>query len=177
MNRPAHDGTQTAEALERRYRRLFTCYLAAYRAASQDEMLGVAMSGTKPGQRWPTPGEVRSLVAGGTRIRLGSLLSGARRPAWRDASAVFTFLAAALLATMSLKALVVHLLPLTYGEWAEINSGPGVSLPLLSGGTGRLTAGGELPAVLWPVVAVMAAKRWRWATAVGAALDDLCVGQ
>lgn len=67
MNRPAHDGTETAEALERRYRRLFTCYPAAYRAASQDEMLGVAMSGTKPGQRWPTLGEVRSLVEHASR--------------------------------------------------------------------------------------------------------------
>ena len=75
MKRPARTTVPAAEALERRYRQLFACYPASYRTDSEDEMLGVAMAGTAPGQRWPAPGEVRSLILGGARMRLSGLLS------------------------------------------------------------------------------------------------------
>jgi hypothetical protein len=169
VKRRAHDEAGSAGALARRYRRLFACYPAVYRAASGDEMLGVALAGTRPGQRWPALGEVRSLVAGGTRMRLGGLRSGARGPAWRDGCAAFTFLAAALLAAISLEALVVRLLPMSYWATAQtIGGGVGASVPLLPGGNDQLAVGGVVPAVIWPLVAVTAAMGWRRAAAAGA---------
>jgi hypothetical protein len=169
MKRPARTTIPAAEALERRYRRLFACYPASYRATSEDEMLGVAMAGTKPGQRWPTLGEVRSLILGGARMRLSGLLSWARTPAWRDGCAAFAFLAAALLATISLEALTVRLLPMmSWVTWRATGTGSAARLPLLLGTDERLTAGAVIPAVIWPLAAVAAAMGWRRVTAVGA---------
>jgi hypothetical protein len=150
--RPGRATAPAAEVLERRYRRLFACYPASYRAASEDEMLGVAMAGTKPGQRWPAPGEVRSLILGGAGMRLGGLLSGARTPAWRDAAGAFAFLAAALLAGVYAEALAGHL------------------VPLMRGGLGRPVPSEFVLAAGWPLMAVAVALRWRWAAAVSASL-------
>jgi hypothetical protein len=169
MSRPARAPVSAAEPLERRYRRLFACYPASYRDANEDEMLGVAMAGTRPGQRWPTWGEVRSLILGGARTRLAGLVSWARTPAWRDSCAAFTFLAAALLATISLETLTVRLLPMTTAGTARFfEAGSPAQVPLLLGGADRLTAGAFIPAVIWLLVAVTAAMGWRKAAAVGA---------
>jgi hypothetical protein len=170
MKRPARR-TPAAGTLERRYRRLFACYPASYRATSEDEMLGVAMAGTKPGQRWPAPGEMRSLILGGASMRLGGLLSGARTPAWRDGCAAFAFLAAALLATISLEALTVRLLPMmSWVTWRDVGTGSVTRLPLLLGGGERLSVSGVIPAVIWPLAAVAAAMGWRRVTASSASV-------
>jgi hypothetical protein len=52
------------EVLERRYRRLLAWYPAAYRAANEDDMLGVALASPRPGSaaragRGGQPGRVR----------------------------------------------------------------------------------------------------------------------
>jgi hypothetical protein len=154
MKRPARAPVPPAEVLERRYRRLFACYPASYRATSEDEMLGVALAGTKPGQRWPAPGEVRSLILGGARTRLGGLLSGARTPAWRDAAQAFAFLAAALLTAIYVQALDAYHL-----------------VPLVQGTAGRPIAYPFLLAATWPLTAVAVALRWRWVAAVAVPLN------
>jgi hypothetical protein len=144
---------QSAEVLERRYRRLFACYPASYRATSEDEMLGVAMAGTKPGQRWPTWGEVRSLILGGARTWLGELLSGIRGPAWGDACAVFAFMAAVLLSASYGRLFTAHLMPFIPG-------GPARPIP-----TAFVLVSG------WPVAAAAVALGWRRLAAVTASLD------
>jgi len=111
-------------------------------------------------------------------MRLAGLLAGARSPAWREASAAFTFLAAALLASISLAALLVRLLPVTYWGigWSVLGAGPGFTAPLISIGTNQLPVDAVVSAASWPVVAVLAAMRWRWATAVGAVLGAAAGG-
>jgi hypothetical protein len=145
--------TPAADVLERRYRRLFACYPVSYRAASEDEMLGVAMAGTMPGQRWPTVGEVRSLILGGARTRLGELLSGIRGPAWGDACAVFAFMAAVLLSASYGRLFTGHLVPFLPG-------GPARPIP-----TAFVLVSG------WPLAAAAMALGWRWLAAATASLD------
>jgi hypothetical protein len=153
MKRPFRARVAAAEVLERRYRRLFACYPASYRATSEDEMLGVAMAGTKPGQRWPTFGEVRSLILGGARARLGGMLSGIRGSAWGDACAVFAFLAAVLLSASYGRLFAAHLVPLVPGRSARPIPADFV---LVSG---------------WPLAAAAVALGWRRLAAATAVLD------
>ena len=84
-----------AQALERRYRRLLAWYPAGYRAANADDMLGVALARSAPGQRWPEPGEAVSLVLSGTAERLATVL---RQPGQRDTAAVLAIAGPVLLA-------------------------------------------------------------------------------
>ena len=84
-----------AEALERRYRRLLAWYPAAYRAANADDMLGVGLARSAPGQRWPEPGEAVNLIVSGIGERLGGML---RRPDQRDTAAVLAIAGPVLLA-------------------------------------------------------------------------------
>jgi hypothetical protein len=101
--------------LEARYRRLLRAYPASYRAAREDEIVGVLMDGAAPGQRRPSVAAAADLVRGGlvTRLRAG-------RPAyaptpWRDAVAVATVLLPVLLAARVLRPAGM-LLALTTGE-------------------------------------------------------------
>lgn len=139
--------------LERRYRRLIACYPEAYRQVSGDEMLGVALAGTRPGQRWPAPGEVRSLILGGARVRVAAGLAGLRAPAWRDAAEAFVFLATALLAGIFGRTLDGQLLPLINGEIVRHHL---LELVLVTA---------------WPLTGIAVTMRWRWAAGVGAAVN------
>jgi hypothetical protein len=56
--------------LERRYRRWLGWYPKSFRGEHGAEMLGVLMSGTRPGQRRPEPLECLDLVRGGLCVRL-----------------------------------------------------------------------------------------------------------
>ena len=49
---PARDPAGAA-VLERRYRRLLRCYPPTHREFHREEMLGVLLAGTRPGQRTP----------------------------------------------------------------------------------------------------------------------------
>jgi hypothetical protein len=88
--------TAPEAVLERRYRRLLRWYPAGYRAANEEEMLGVALAGAAPGQRRPGAGEAASLVRGGCRQRLRGTAAALRGEAWPPAAAVFMLLGALL---------------------------------------------------------------------------------
>src|ERR1700722_20308250 len=94
--RRAADNAAAAQALERRYRRLLAWYPADYRAANEQDMLGVALARYELGRRWPDVAEAVNVIASGVRARLGA---GWRVPAWRDAAAVVSILGPILLAT------------------------------------------------------------------------------
>ena len=57
--------------LERRYRRLVSCYPRSFRRDSEDEILAVLMACARPGQRWPGPAECADLLASAVRMRMG----------------------------------------------------------------------------------------------------------
>jgi hypothetical protein len=151
MRRPAD------QALERRYRRLLSCYPAGYRAANAEEMLGVAMAGSAaaPDRRWPRLGEAVSLVVSGLGKRLGTALphDGPRdRIAWLDAAAALTVIGPILLAAAAAR---------TISRLGSYND-------LLLYGTdhGELWAAGQ--AAGWVLVALLACLGLRWLTALGA---------
>jgi hypothetical protein len=91
-----------AGALERRYRRLLAWYPAAYRAANADDMLGVALARSAPGQRWPEPGEAVNLIVSGAGERLAGVL---RQPDQRDTAAVLAVAGPALLAAGAVRSM------------------------------------------------------------------------
>ena len=152
MTRRGPDRTEPETVLERRYRRLLAWYPAAYRAANAEEMLGVALAGAAPGQRWPSRGESLNLVLSGSRKRLARLPGSLRAEAWRDAAAVFALLGPVLIAAMYVESLT-----------GSVASGL-IGLPQrLSLSALVLTAG-------WSLVAGAAILRWRWPAAIGASL-------
>jgi hypothetical protein len=130
---------------------LLAWYPGAYRAANEDEMLGVALAGAAPDQRRPGLGEAASLIASGIRTRFGLLLPGLRGPAWRDAAATFGILGPILLAAIHAESLVGQL------------AGP-------FGEAGHLSAASIVLAGGWYLVAGAAIWRWRRIAAVGASL-------
>ena len=95
--------------LERRYRRLLVWYPAGHRAAYGEEMLGVLMAGSAPGQRRPGTRETLDLLAFALRARLRAALPAGRSPAWNAALEAFGFLGCALAATLALRACAVGL--------------------------------------------------------------------
>lgn len=80
-------------ALERRYRRLLAWYPAAHRGTYGEEMIGVLLASTPPGQDRPSKADVLDLIGGGLRTRLRQLRTGGGNPAWPDALAVFSVVA------------------------------------------------------------------------------------
>ncbi|MFG3681203.1 hypothetical protein ACGF5H_13960 [Micromonospora chalcea] len=69
--------------LERRYLRLLSAYPSDYRRSRGAEIVGTYLDLAKPGQRWPSAGDVADLVRGGLRQRLRAaglldLISGVR---------------------------------------------------------------------------------------------------
>jgi len=83
--------------LETRYRRLLAWYPAEHRARYADEMLGVLMDGSSPGQRYPRLRESLDLLTTATWRRLGQARAGFTDSRWADASAVLGVLATILL--------------------------------------------------------------------------------
>jgi hypothetical protein len=61
-------------ALERRYRRLLTCYPAAFRREHEHEVLSVLMAGAEEGQRWPRLAEAADLLRSAIHMRLQTRL-------------------------------------------------------------------------------------------------------
>jgi hypothetical protein len=141
--------------LERRYRRLLACYPPGYRETHEDEMLGVALAGSAPEQRWPRSGEAVRLIAGGMRTRLRLLPAGLSGPAWRDGAAAVTFLGALLLAAI-------------HAQWVAdgLALSSGVIIWPSSGANTVL-------AVFWLLAAVAVTLRWRWVAAAAALLAAL----
>jgi hypothetical protein len=94
--------------LERRYRRLLAAYPAAYRRRHEEEMLTVLLAGARPGQRRPELADVADLLAGAARMRL-RLIQPYPGNAGADGLALFTVLAALLLAGPAIATLALHL--------------------------------------------------------------------
>ncbi len=92
--------------LEDRYRRLLALYPADHRRHYEAEMIGVLMASSRPGQRFPAPGDTVDLVRSAARTRLRHALRFPRTGAWRDAGAVLGLLGAVLLAAVALTRLV-----------------------------------------------------------------------
>ncbi|MEU4619023.1 hypothetical protein AB0G04_03450 [Actinoplanes sp. NPDC023801] len=84
--------------LEIRYRRLLRAYPAGHRAAYEEEMIGVLMSGAEEGRRFPSPADAFDLVRAGLTVRLGRAFHTRRGTGWRDAAAVTALFTALVLA-------------------------------------------------------------------------------
>jgi hypothetical protein len=142
-----------AEALERRYRRLLAWYPAAYRAANGDELLGVALARSAPGQRWPELGEAVNLVVSGAGERLAGML---RQPDHRDTAAVLAvagplLLTAGAVRTMASPFLFTPALPIFVEPQQSL--APAIAF-----------------AAWWTLVALAGMLRWRRVAAAGACL-------
>jgi hypothetical protein len=137
--------TGASVKLERRYRRLLAFYPPGYRAANAEEMVAVAMSSARPGQRWPDPGESCSLVAGGIRTSLRGIARAGRDPAWQDAGAAVTFLGPVLLAVSAAQPQAFEI------------------------GTFAFSPALMISVFVWALLAITAAAGWRRLTAAGTA--------
>ncbi len=142
-----------AEALERRYRRLLAWYPAAYRAANADDMLGVALARSAPGQRWPEPGEAVNLIVSGAGERLAGML---RQPDHRDTAAVLAIAGPLLLAAAAVRTMAS---PFLFTPAIPVLVEPRQML---------VTAIGF--AAWWTLVALAGMLRWRRVAATGACL-------
>lgn len=83
--------------LERRYRRLLRLYPAEYRHANEDEMLGVLLEASKPGQLRPTTRESWDLVRGAFAIHARRIPRTIKRD-WSDAFAIVSLFGCVLVA-------------------------------------------------------------------------------
>jgi hypothetical protein len=89
------------DRLAARYRRLLGLYPPEHRARYGEEMIGVLMAASAPGQGWPDIRESLDLVVSGLRVRLGVGVGGGLSPASRSAATVFGFLTSVVLAALS----------------------------------------------------------------------------
>jgi hypothetical protein len=80
-------------ALERRYRRLLTCYPTTYRAEYGEEMIGVLLASTPADQNRPTKAAALDLIGGGLRAWFRLLRTGDGDSPWRNTLAVFSVIA------------------------------------------------------------------------------------
>ncbi|WP_229071333.1 hypothetical protein [Actinoplanes sp. DH11] len=87
--------------LESCYRRLLRVFPAGHRAAYEEEMIGVLMSGSAPGRRFPSPADAADLLRSGLAVRLGRARSSPGRAEWRDAAAVTGLIVAAMMAAVA----------------------------------------------------------------------------
>lgn len=150
-----------SRALERRYRWLLSWYPAAYLAANEDELLGVALARSAEGRRWPEPGEAVNLIASGIGERLGGML---RRPDHRDTAAVLAVAGPMLLAGATVRTLVSPFqeLPPSYVRLAHLALGHVAPQ--------RMPAVAVAVAAWWVLVALTGMRGWRRTAAAGACL-------
>jgi hypothetical protein len=142
-----------AEALERRYRWLLALYPHVYRAANADDMLGVALARSAPGQRWPEPGEAVNLIVSGIGERLGGILP---RPDQRDTASVLAIAGPVLLAATAGRTIAGRFM-FTPAIIAFVTPH-------------RIVVTGIAFAAWWALVALAGMLGWRRAAAAGACL-------
>ncbi|MGY0235858.1 hypothetical protein [Longispora urticae] len=144
-------------ALEGRYRRLLALYPADYRAAYEEEMLGVLLAGSTPDRRFPALGETMSLVWSAGWRRLRQARSGSPDTWWGDALAAVGVLATLLM-------LGRHLRPFSIsGGWAVMAGHPLPALPAVH----------WLRVAFWAAIVVAVLCRGRRLAAAGAWLAAL----
>jgi hypothetical protein len=155
--------------LARRYRVLLRCYPAAYRRRWGDEVLGVLLDESRPGQRWPAVRVAADLVRCGLRRWLREDAVPGLGPGLRAAAPVALALAvglsAFLLVSGGLSAPGGTLAPVAYGCWLAAGVGA-VTLPA----TARydlLAAATAATVLVVPAAAVLGTGRPPlWAVAV-----------
>ncbi|MEV6521058.1 hypothetical protein AB0M43_03835 [Longispora sp. NPDC051575] len=139
-------------ALEGRYRRLLALYPADYRAAYEDEMLGVLLAGSTPDRRFPALGETMSLVWSAGWRRLRQPRSGTPDTWWGDALAAVGVLAAMLMLGRQLRPFSMS------GGWAIMVGHPLPALPAIH----------WLRVAFWAAIVVAVLFRSRRLAAAGA---------
>jgi hypothetical protein len=153
--------------LERRYRRLMRVYPAGHRAAYEEEMIGVLLSGAPPGRRFPAPADAMDLIRAGLTARLGRAFHLQRGTGWRDAAAVTALFAALLMAGAGINRLIAGLVLWGQGD------------PLrLHGMDGLMLLDPAMRTVVWPLVvlaAVLGLRRVTVALAVAGVLVQAAV--
>ncbi|GIF36435.1 hypothetical protein [Actinoplanes xinjiangensis] len=153
--------------LERRYRRLMRVYPAGHRAAYEEEMIGVLLSGAPPGRRFPAPADAMDLIRAGLTARLGRAFHLQRGTGWRDAAAVTALFAALLMAGAGINRLIAGLVLWGQGD------------PLrLHGVDGLMLLDPAMRTVVWPLVvlaAVLGLRRTTVALAVAGVLVQAVV--
>jgi hypothetical protein len=70
---PSVNPERAEELLARRYRWLVRAYPADYRDRRGEEIVGLLLDASAPGQRWPAPAAAADLLVGGLRRRIGGL--------------------------------------------------------------------------------------------------------
>jgi hypothetical protein len=132
-------------SLEMRYRRLLRAYPSGHRATYGEEMIGVLMSGSEPGRRFPTPADAIDLLRAGLTARLGRAFHLQRGTGWRDAAAVTGLFAALLLSGVAINRLVIGLMLWAGGDpmqWRGVD--------------GLMLVDPALRSVTWPLLVVAA---------------------
>lgn len=89
--------------LEDRYRGLLAWYPDDHRQSHEQEMLGVLLTGARPGQTRPSFADTFDLLWGAARIRLRRAVGGPIAPGWAAATAIAGFLATLLLVADGLR--------------------------------------------------------------------------
>lgn len=102
--------------LEGHYRRLLGIYPPAHRTDYEQEMLGVLMEGSRPGQRFPALRDALDVLWAGLLVRLGQTSRGLRSGVWREAASVVGPLIAVLLLAVAGRRLYYGLLVMVTGE-------------------------------------------------------------
>lgn len=128
----------TAAALERRYRRLLACYPPEHRSAYEEEMIGVLLAAAQSGQQRPGVADTLDLIGGAGRIRLRALATGRSDPGWRDALALTSLIAPALLVALALKQNLGWLAALTWHDPVPYIYLAGVAVLLVPAALGLL---------------------------------------
>lgn len=132
-------------SLEIRYRRLMRIYPSDHRAAYEEEMVGVLMSGAEPGRRFPSPADAVDLIRAGVTARFGQVFHTQRGTGWRDAAGVTALFAALMMAGAAINRLVAGLVLWSGGD------------PLrLHGVDGLMLLDPALRTLIWPMVVVAA---------------------
>lgn len=148
----------TPEAmLERRYRQLLWLYPREHRREYGEEMVGVLLADSAPGQRGPGPREVLDVVVSAFTVRWLRGSGVLRDESWVRAARAAQVFGAMLLCAVALRRIATEqALALRYPEYP----------PSLSGS--------DLRPVAWALVLVLVMAGWRWA-AVPAALGGLVI--
>ncbi|MEV6159490.1 hypothetical protein AB0L53_55075 [Nonomuraea sp. NPDC052129] len=98
-------------SLEARYRRLLACYPHDHRTRHEEDMIGVLLAGSRPGQTRPHLADTADLLAGAVRMHCRRAFGTVSAPAWRDAVAVGMALWPLLILTDTLARQIMFLAP------------------------------------------------------------------
>ena len=122
--------------LERRYRLLLLSYPKRYRQERSEEITGTLLELARPGQRYPTPREVATLILAGLRTRARGADGPTSATLWPGALRLATLFLLADAAALTLAELLAHAIDamLINGEPPAWRDGVGLLTLVLIGG-------------------------------------------